>query len=495
MYSSRRYLASKFAFIQLVLWLLCSSICFGVIKGATAEDVTVTVDGTVPISRVSDKYLCATIDWRSAPATCASDGLSPLLIRLGGTLQDAVIYDIGSTNRPCLPFTPDPSQHFGVAGGCLNMTRWDDFNDFFNQTGASVAFGLNVLYGRENNFTAGQWDPSNTQAFINYTVSKGYDMFAWELGNELDIFIPASNYARDARTFRNIVDNIYQNSPTKPLLVAPDALFHKDWYQEFLQSIGPEVINVTTYHIYNLGKPNTTNLEDRIFNATFLDQVKTTFINMSILLKPYGSSIQPWIGEAGGVVKGGSPLISGTFVNSFWYLDQLGMAATYGTQVYCRQTLIGSIYGLLNKTTHEPNPDYYGAKLWKDLMGENVISANVTENPNLRAYAHCAKNDTGSATLLLINLSNTTDFNVSLILNGSTGCQEQRLEYHLTAPDENLRSQIILLNGKALDLSPDGQLPEFIPLVENSSIPISIVHTSIVYVKLLGVSLLACTQP
>lgn len=41
------------------------------------------------------------------------------------------------------------------------------------------------------------------------------------------------------------------------------------------------------------------------------------------------------------------------------YLDQLGMAASYDTKTYCRQTLIGGNYGLLNTTTFIPNPDYY----------------------------------------------------------------------------------------------------------------------------------------
>lgn len=35
------------------------------------------------------------------------------------------------------------------------------------------------------------------------------------------------------------------------------------------------------------------------------------------------------------------------------------MAAKYDTKSYCRQTLIGGNYGLLNTTTFEPNPDYY----------------------------------------------------------------------------------------------------------------------------------------
>lgn len=41
------------------------------------------------------------------------------------------------------------------------------------------------------------------------------------------------------------------------------------------------------------------------------------------------------------------------------YLDQLGMAAKYNSKVYCRQSLIGGNYGLLDRNTFVPNPDYY----------------------------------------------------------------------------------------------------------------------------------------
>lgn len=41
------------------------------------------------------------------------------------------------------------------------------------------------------------------------------------------------------------------------------------------------------------------------------------------------------------------------------YLDQLGMTSTYDTKTYCRQTLVGGNYGLLDTLTFLPNPDYY----------------------------------------------------------------------------------------------------------------------------------------
>eukprot|EP00256_Glycine_max_P069945 XP_025984540.1 heparanase-like protein 1 [Glycine max] len=75
-------------------------------------------------------------------------------------------------------------------------------------------------------------------------------------------------------------------------------------------------------------------------------------------------------------LNSGGNHVSNRFLNSFWYLDQLGIASCYSTKVYCRQTLIGGNYGLLNTTTFALNPDYYSAVLWHRLMGKKVLAVS-----------------------------------------------------------------------------------------------------------------------
>ncbi|XVF43193.1 hypothetical protein PTKIN_Ptkin02bG0020800 [Pterospermum kingtungense] len=89
------------------------------------------------------------------------------------------------------------------------------------------------------------------------------------------------------------------------------------------------------------------------------------------------------------------------------------MASTFNHKVFCRQTLIGGNYALLDATTFVPNPDYYGALLWHKLMGSIVLSVTQEVDPNLRVYAHCAKKKLGIS-LLFINLSKDKTFNVTL---------------------------------------------------------------------------------
>lgn len=56
-------------------------------------------------------------------------------IRVGGSLQDQVVYNVGYANADCPQFTRTTDGLFGFSKGCLPQKRWDELNDLFNQTG------------------------------------------------------------------------------------------------------------------------------------------------------------------------------------------------------------------------------------------------------------------------------------------------------------------------------------------------------------------------
>ena len=55
-----------------------------------------------------------------------------------------------------------------------------------------------------------------------------------------------------------------------------------------------------------------------------------------------------------------------------------GTLAKYGHKSFCRQTLIGGNYGLLQNEngTIVPNPDFWAADLFNRLMVGHVINGN-----------------------------------------------------------------------------------------------------------------------
>ena len=150
------------------------------------------------------------------------------------------------------------------------------------------------------------------------------------------------------------------------------------------------------------------------------------------------------------------------------------MLATLNHTGFCRQTLVGGNYGLLNRTTREPNADFFMAQMFHDTMGEKVLNLSASEHSaGLRTYAHCQDGGSGAATLLLINVSPTVTFEASLPaeLGAAPGTAAGMQVFEFGVGDGTkpgwlgLDSQHITLNGELLhsDKSQPGTLPKISP--------------------------------
>ena len=101
-----------------------------------------------------------------------------------------------------------------------------------------------------------------------------------------------------------------------------------------------------------------------------------------------------------------------------WYADQLGYFAQRQHVGYCRQTMVGGNYGLLQVKEDDitVNPDFYVAHLFHRVMGDSILDNNVTllnsesnfDANNIHQYVH-VKGSTGSVTVLIINFDREQD--------------------------------------------------------------------------------------
>ncbi|KAL6958780.1 heparanase [Sarracenia purpurea var. burkii] len=264
-------------FCVVVSWILAVGL---------SEEVKVRVESKTSIAKTDDNFICATLDWwpsnkcdynqcpwgkagilnldlKNKILSNAIKAFDPLRIRVGGSLQDQVVYKAGRSGKKCPRFKKRKEGLFGFSLGCLPMKKWDNLNHFFNQTGALVTFGLNALVGRtkpndDDSLWVGDWDGRNARDLMEYTISKGYKIDSYELGNELcgsgvSARVEAAQYGKDVVALKELVKELYPEAATQPKVLAPAGFYDEEWFRDFLRATGPGVVDGLTHHIYNLG--------------------------------------------------------------------------------------------------------------------------------------------------------------------------------------------------------------------------------------------------
>ena len=444
------------------------------------------------------------------------------ILRIGGSLSDFVVYKVppstssdGFCNYPDFsPPTNSTKIGYEYFSGCLEMSRWDTLNEFCAATRCNLVFGLNALYGRtpptacvdgtncrkpspHTCCTAweGLWDPINAEALVRYSKDKGYPIYALELGNELvgkkgiQAHISVDDYLQDWKSFVRMIDDIYGSAKElepdvadsdaikRPLTIGPDTSWMGDWISVFLLKIGLEDTpalepDIVSHHIYSMGAGVNSNAWIVALNVTVMDTVATLGKEVHATVRKSSPHSKIIVGEAGGFYNSGANNVTNAFNSGFWFLDQMAVFAAAGHNAYCRQTLSGGFYGLLDGTTYLPNPDYFSLLAWTKLMGREVL--NVAALPTkqlhiLRSYAHCLSKrhplyKPGALVTLLINTSNSTHVKVNIetdeksdlsstiredfIFSSACGHQQEKQEDRTL-----LACRTVLLNGQLLDVS------------------------------------------
>lgn len=155
-----------------------------------------------------------------------------------------------------------------------------------------------------------------------------------------------------------------------------------------------------------------------------------------------------WNTETADTACGGNPWAS-TFLDTFRYLDQLGRLARQEVDVVFHNTLVASDYGLLDENTFEPKPNYWGALLWRRLMGTTVLDTGFANRAGLHVYAHCLRGVPGGVAMLALNTDQKKS--TSLILPAAA------TRYMLAAASPT--DKTVSLNGTPLQLGANDALP------------------------------------
>ena len=367
--------------------------------------------------------------------------LAPAYLRVSGTWANST-YFADSDDAPTTP----PAGFNDV----LTRRQWRGVVDFSHAVDAGIVTSFAVSRGTRD--AADVWMPDQARRLLGYTHAIGGTIAAAEFINEPNLALSgapkgydASAYGRDFATFRKLV----QQAAPDMVILGPGTTGETAIAADLLTASGASV-DALSYHYYGTlsarcsGKtsPETALSEDWLSR---IDRTQSFYQALRDRLAP-GKPI--WLTETADAACGGNPSAA-TFLDTFRYLDQLGRLAKAGVQVVMHNTLAASDYGLLDETTLKPRPNYWGALLWRRLMGTTVLDAGVPAGSGLHVYAHCQRAMPGGVVVLVVN----TDRDASHALELPAASRRYTLDA------ENLLDADVRLNGRTLALGADDALP------------------------------------
>ncbi|MEA2891996.1 MAG: hypothetical protein QOI05_2789 [Bradyrhizobium sp.] len=368
--------------------------------------------------------------------------LAPAYLRVSGTWANSTYFS---------DIEPVPSTAPAGFNGILTPGQWRDVVDFSRAADAKIVTSFAISPGVRD--AAGVWMPDQAARLLAYTRLLGGSIAAAEFMNEPDL--PAINgapagydaaaYGRDFKIFRSFI----KQAAPGIMVLGPGAAGEAALAADLLAAAGPGV-DVFSYHHYGTLSERCvgTSAPEAALSEQWLAQTDRALTFHRTLRNQFEPGKPIWLTETADAACGGNRW-SSTFLDTFRYLDQLGRLAKVGVQVVMHNTLAASDYGLLDETTLTPRPNYWGALLWRRLMGTTVLESGVPLEQGLHVYAHCQRGKSGGVALLVIN----TDRIASRALRLTSASERYALDA------TSLRSAIVQLNGTTLALDDNGDLP------------------------------------
>ena len=394
------------------------------------------------------------LDLGNSELIAYAKAISPFCLRIGGTEADRIFYSVKS--RKITEVLPE-GYHY-----VLGRERWKEIERFCRAIGSRLMITLNAGPGPRHE--KDRWRRKNARQLIRYADTKNHDVHVWELGNEVNAYpffiglshrLSPKEYARDMKRLKKMIPKDSGALTAGPALAVWPVLGETlPFMRRFLKQAEGSA-DIITWHYYpqqgsrTMVTPRPAGRET-LLKPSRLDEAG----RQARRLKRMRDSLQPgavlWLGETGHALCGGEAGLSDSFYAGFWWLDQLGLMARWGQKQIVRQTLTGGDYGLLDKKTHTPLPDYWTTLLWNRYAGTEVFALSMPRNRNLRLYLHSLKDREGYC-LIFISLEKNRTVDVEWNDELPPAQEEARLSA------EDIYGKDIMLNGKVLD---KGCLPE-----------------------------------
>lgn len=346
----------------------------------------------------------------------------------------------------------------------LTRDQWRSVVSFAKAVDARIVTSFPASAGARN--ADGSWNPAQAQRLLDLTREAGGEIHSAELFNEPTI--PAhgafpkgytvADFGRDFRIFRAWATRAAPGMKLAGTGGTAEGTLMKEGPQtiamgflrsEDLLAANPGSLDIVTYHFYGsvsqrCGSPPS--LKDQALSAEWLDKTAIDAAFYGALRDHHEPGKPLWLNETAQAACGGSPWAQ-TFLDSFRYLNQLGILAQKGVQVVAHNTLDASDYGLIDQETLAPRPNYWAAVLWRRTMGTTVLASPRSPSPALRLYAHCFAGRSGGVAVMALN---TRDAPIRL------GLGRRGLAWTVTGQPIDSRS--VLINGSAPGIGANGQL-------------------------------------
>lgn len=411
--------------------------------------------GNTPAGRNPELFeYRAPIDLMNPRLRTLAAALAPAYMRVSGTWANSTYF---ADNDEALA---TPPEGFGAV---LRRERWKGVIDFAHAVDAGIVTSMATGPGVRD--AAGLWQSDQARRLFAYTKAAGGRIAAAEFMNEPSLAAmggapkgyDAAAYGRDFKAFHAFI----KSSEPDLIVLGPGSVGETAASPSSMEAIrtqdllaaGGSGIDAFSYHHYGAVSQRCSGIPSHVtaeaaLSEQWLASTDQTRAFYQGLRDEFAPGKPMWLTETAEAACGGDRWAS-TFLDIFRYLDQLGRLARAGVQVVAHNTLAASDYGLLDEKTLRPRPNYWAALLWRKLMGTTVLDAGAHHGTHF--YAHCRREVPGTVTLLAIN----TDRTATTVLQLPSSSER----YTLSADD--LQSLEVKLNGAALELGPNDDLPHF----------------------------------